>query len=42
MGMSTVTPFFVGDHFNQVTFNGGVSKARRSILQVLWYATGTT
>jgi len=40
--MSTVTPFSVGDHFNQFTFDGGVSKARCSILQVLWYATGTT
>ena len=39
MGVSTVIPFSVGDHFNQFTIDGGVTKARRSILQVLWYAT---
>lgn len=39
MGMSTVIPFSIGDHFNQFTSDGGVTKARRSILQVLWYAT---
>ena len=39
LGLSTIFPFSVGDHFNQFTIDGGVSKARRSILQVLWYAT---
>jgi len=37
--MSTIIPFSAGDHFNQFIFDGGVSKACRSILQALWYAT---
>jgi len=28
----------VGDRFNQFIFVGGVAKARRSILQVIWFA----
>jgi len=39
MGVSTVIPFSIGDHFNQFTTDGGVTKACRSILYVLWYAT---
>jgi len=39
MGVSTTIPFSVGDHFNQFTIDGGASRARRSILRVLWYAT---
>jgi len=39
LGLVTVNPFFVGDHFNQFTAGGGVTKTQRSILQVLWYAT---
>jgi len=36
LAISTTSPLSVGDHFNQFTFVGGVAKARRSILQVLW------
>jgi len=36
LDLSTVIPFSVGDHFNQFTIDGGVTKAQRSILQVLW------
>jgi len=38
-GLSMVIHFSVGDHYNQFTIDGGVTKAHRSILQVLWYAT---
>ena len=31
--------FIFLDHFNQFTFSGGISKVRRSIIQVIWFAT---
>jgi hypothetical protein len=37
--ISMVTPCYVVDHFNQFTYASGGAKARRSIMQVLWFAT---
>ena len=34
-----VTPYYVSDHFNQSSYSGGISKVRRSIIQVIWFAT---
>jgi len=39
LGISTASPLRVGGHFNQFIFVGGVSKARRSILHVIWFAS---
>jgi len=39
LGVSAVLPFDVADHFNQFNFLGGVAKSRRSISQVIWFAT---
>jgi len=39
IGVSVINPFYVPDHFHQFSFSGGFGKKRRSILQVIWYAT---
>jgi len=39
LGIATVIPFDVADHFNQFSFGGGASRTTRSILQVIWFAT---
>ena len=39
LGISSVIPFYVEDHFNQFSYGGGGSKVQRSILQVIWFAT---
>jgi len=39
LGVSLVSPFDVAGHFNLLSFIGGAAKPRRSILQVIWYAT---
>jgi hypothetical protein len=39
IGISMVTPCYVADHFNQFTYVGGGAKARRSIIQMLWFST---
>jgi len=39
IGVTMVNPCYVEDHFNQFTYAGGGSKAQRSIMQVLWFAT---
>jgi len=39
LGTSVTNPFYVPDHFHQFGFCGGFGKRRRSILQVIWFAT---
>ena len=39
IGVSVTNPFYVPDHFHQFGFCGGIGKRRRSILQVIWFAT---
>jgi len=39
LGIEAVVPYFVSDHFNQLSFNGGIAKKRRLIIQVIWFAT---
>jgi hypothetical protein len=39
IGIYTATPCFVADHFNQFSFAGGGTRSRRSIIQVIWFAT---
>ena len=39
IGVSVTTPFSVPDHFHQFSFIIGIGNKRRSILQVIWYAT---
>jgi len=39
LGVSAVLPYDVANHFNQLSFFGGAAKSRRSILQVIWFAT---
>jgi len=39
IGTSAAAPFYVLDHFNQFSYSGGISKVRRSIIQVIWFAT---
>jgi len=39
LGVSSVAPRQVPDHFNQFSYNIGTSKVRRSVLQVIWFAT---
>ena len=39
IGVSVVMPATVADLFIQFSHIGGASKTRRSILQVIWFAT---
>jgi len=39
LGVSSVMPCDVLTHFNQFSFFGGAAKSRRSILQIIWFAT---
>ena len=39
LDISAVVPAQVLQHFHQFRFSGGISKKRRSILQVIWFAT---
>ena len=39
IGISVANPFSVSDHFHQFGFCGGIARRRRSILQVIWFAT---
>jgi len=39
IGVFTVSPFQVANHFHHFSFLAGVSMARRSILHVVWFAT---
>jgi len=39
IGVSAVMPVSVVDHFVQFNYFGGAAKSRRSILQVIWFAT---
>jgi len=39
LGISSVTPCYVADHFNQFSNASAGAKAWRSIMQVLWFAT---
>jgi len=39
LGISAVIPAQVPDHFNQFSVSGGIAKMRRSISQVIWFAT---
>jgi len=39
IGVLVTNPFYVPDHFHQFGFSGGIGKKRRSILQIIWYAT---
>jgi len=38
LDISAAVLFHVPDHFNQFSYNGGISKDRRSILHVIWFA----
>jgi len=37
--VSMITPFYVPAHFHQFSFCGCADKRRRSVLQVIWFAT---
>ena len=39
IGVPVTNPFSVPDHFNQFSYSGGIGNKRRSLLQVIWYAT---
>jgi len=39
LGLSAVWPYDVANHYYQFGFICGVAKSRRSILQVIWFAT---
>jgi len=39
IGVSVTNPFYVPDHFHQFSFSTGIGNKRRSMLQVIWYAT---
>ncbi|AET03719.2 hypothetical protein MTR_8g074940 [Medicago truncatula] len=39
LGISAVILAHVQDHFNQFSVSGGIAKTRRSISQVIWFAT---
>jgi hypothetical protein len=39
LGVSSVLPDDALSHYYQFNFIGGATKSRRSILQVIWYAT---
>jgi len=39
VGVSMTNPFTVPDHFIQFSSSGGMGNKRRSLLQVIWYAT---
>jgi len=39
LGIYSVMPSDVTSHFIQFSFLGGAAKSKRSILQVIWYAT---
>jgi len=39
LGTSSVIPFYVANLFNQLNYGAGGFKVRRSILQVIWFAT---
>jgi len=39
LGLSAVWPYDVANHYYQFSYIGGVAKSRRSILQVIWFAT---
>jgi len=39
IGVSVTNPFYVPDHFHQFGYSDGTGKKRRSILQVIWFAT---
>jgi len=39
IGVVVVTPYTVPDHFNQFSYSGDVSKVRRWIIQVIWFAS---
>jgi len=39
IGVSVTNPFYVPDHFHQFSFSSGIGNKRRSLLQVIWYAT---
>jgi len=39
IGVSVTNPSSVPDHFNQFSCSGGIGNKRRSLLQVIWYAT---
>jgi hypothetical protein len=41
LGVSAVMPAAVVDHFIQFIYIGGAAKSRRSILQVIWFATAS-
>jgi len=39
LGISSVMPFDASSHFIRFSFIGGAAKSKRSILQVIWFAT---
>jgi len=39
IGVSMITPCYVPAHFHQFSFCGCADKRRRSVLQVIWFAT---
>jgi len=39
IGISVANPLYVSGHFHQFGFCGGLGRRRRSILQVIWFAT---
>ena len=39
IGILVTNPLYVPDHFHQFGFSGGLGRKRRSILQVIWFAT---
>ena len=39
LGIYSVMPYDISSHFNQFSFIGGAAKSKRSILQVIWFAT---
>lgn len=39
LGVSIVMPYDATSHFYQFSFIGEVTKSRRSMLQVIWFAT---
>ena len=39
LGIVTVIPYNVSYHFNQFSYSGDMSKVRRSVIQVIWFAS---
>lgn len=39
LGIVAVIPYNVSDHFNQFSYSSDISKVRRSIIQVIWFAS---